>query len=90
MTTIYKYPVSPECEIEMPRGAKILTVQTQRGEPQLWALVDPDAPKERRRNVAFGTGHDIAYPEHLTYIGTVQMPGVSLIFHVFEDMAVYI
>ena len=49
MKKIYKYriEVTDDQNIEMPVGAKILTVQTQNGVPCIWAMVDPNAEKER-------------------------------------------
>lgn len=85
--TIWKYPlaVTDTQSVSMPKGAKILTVQIQRGEACLWALVEPDNPTETRIIEIFGTGHPIpdgaAKREH---IGTFQLPELGLVFHVFE------
>lgn len=48
MKKIYKYriEVTDDQNIEMPVGAKILTVQTQNGVPCIWAMVDPNAEKK--------------------------------------------
>lgn len=75
-------------EFAMPKGAELLTVQTQYaggpGEtPALWALVDPDAPRETRRFQLVGTGHR-EVEEDLTYVGTFQLTGGSFVGHVFE------
>ena len=45
---IFKYTIIPNdrIEIEMPKNAEILTVQIQYEQPQLWALVNPDAKTE--------------------------------------------
>lgn len=69
-------------EIEMPEGAEILTVQMQKTDLCLWAIVDPEAKKVKRKFNVFGTGHEIDIKG--TYIGTFQMHGGDLIFHVFE------
>lgn len=50
MRTIWKFPVVMPMEdnqfsVEMPQGAEVLGVQTQRGSPQMWALVDPALPQ---------------------------------------------
>ena len=49
MLTIFKYPIPIEDHftLEMPRGAKILTVKIQRENPQLWAMVDSETKKEK-------------------------------------------
>lgn len=50
MRTIYKYPVSAgDFVLEMPAGARILSVQAQGRYPQLWAIVDTDQHVEERR-----------------------------------------
>lgn len=84
---IFKFPLEATDlqEISIQKGAEILTVQTQHGIPQLWAVVDPQAEKEVRAIRIVGTGHFLG--EELTrrgYIGTFQIAGGSLVFHVFE------
>ena len=83
--TIFKYPleVIDEQTIEMPSGAQILTVQMQRGLLYLWALVPVAAPMMQRRIITHGTEHPVP-PTTGEYIGTYQLDGGSLIFHVFE------
>jgi hypothetical protein len=83
MRTIWKWTLTTECTLDMPQGAKILTVQEQHGEPQLWALVDSNAPQERRTFRVYGTGHCCA-TDPGDYIGTFQLHGGGLVFHVFE------
>jgi hypothetical protein len=89
MKTVWKYPVTigDEFTLEMPLAAKVLTVQVQHGAPYLWALVDPanvDAMRTRRFRLA-GTGHPIEDTDGLKYVGTFQMFGGSLVWHVFEE-----
>ena len=84
--SIWKFPLQPDASIEIPKGAQLLTVQAQRDEPQLWAMVDPSAPKETRRFKTFGTGHEIT-EDPGAYVATFQMHGGSLVFHVFESNA---
>lgn len=81
---IWKYTLQAFTELEIPSGAEVLDVQVQSGEPQLWALVDPNASLELRRFVFFGTGHPIS-KENLRYVSTFQMLGGALVFHVFEE-----
>lgn len=85
MNTIWKYPIPIDAyfELEMPQGARILTVQMQYNEPQLWALVDKMAPREPRLFRLAGTGHPIDDPR-LNYIGTIQMMEGQLVWHIFE------
>ena len=70
----------------MPVGAVVLTVQLQRGKPQLWAKVDPTAPKERRTFAVLGTGYEVgaARSDEWIYCGTFQLHEGALVFHVFD------
>ncbi len=88
MKTIYKYQVvvTDEPEISMPRGAQILSFQTQNEQPCIWVLVNPDEPVlEIRKFYLRGTGHPIQInPSALRFIGTTQLMGGMLVFHLFE------
>jgi hypothetical protein len=67
----------------MPEGARILCVQVQHGEPQLWALVDEAQSTVGRVVLTFGTGHELtAVP--VTFVGTYQLGGGELVYHVFD------
>lgn len=84
---IFKYPVhiTDLQTIEMHKGAEILCFQVQEtihgNFPTLWAIVDPDAPKETRSFRVIGTGNPIEN-DMREYIGTVQMP--PFVWHLFE------
>ena len=86
--TIYKYPflINDEFEIALPERAQVLCVQEQRGQPCMWALVDPDLPPKRRKFFLRGTGHDCAdlRINPTNYVGPFQLRGGDLVFHVFE------
>ena len=86
MKKVYKYvlPMYDDVAIELPQGAKILKVDTQESVPCIWALVDPDAPLEMRKFRVVGTGHPIE-EKGLEFIGTFQMYGGELVFHLFEQ-----
>ena len=90
---IYKYEILPDDEIRLllPKNAEILTVQTQKNKPCLWAMVDPTAPTEERVFCLVGTGHEIT-PAQLgcfySYIGTFQIHDAALVFHLFESVLV--
>jgi hypothetical protein len=85
MKQVWKFALSAVVpDVEMPRGAEVLSVQVQRGEPCLWALVDTHAQREVRRFVTVGTGHDIPSDLRMKHVGTFQLHGGDLIFHVFE------
>lgn len=86
--TIWKYEISPEkVSIEMPKGAEILSVQIQDGNPCIWALVNPkNEPKEKVIEI-FRTGHEIPCDGIVrNFIGTFQMFGGNLVFHLFERL----
>lgn len=86
--TIWKFELSIDDEIvvQMPEGARILSVQTQGGPiPMLWAVVDPTAPKVKRRLILRGTGHPMSLEDAiLPFIGTFQLQGGALVFHLFD------
>lgn len=82
---IFKYPLETTGvqTIDMPEGAEILTVQTQREVPCLWTLIDPNAPPLKRTIEIFGTGHEVTDGSR-RYIGTYQLYNGKLVFHCFE------
>jgi len=84
MKTIWKFPLAIVNwqDVEMPMGATILSVDVQKDILCIWALVDPTRNKVNRRIRIAGTGHEID-PRGLDYIGTAQMAGGDLIWHVF-------
>jgi hypothetical protein len=77
--------VTDRQQLQIPGGAKMLTVQVQHGMPQLWALVDEKAPLITRTIATYGTGNPLpdGYPGE--YVGTYQFGGGALVFHVFEE-----
>lgn len=84
--TIWKYAlkVADSQVLPIPDGAPILALQVQHGVPCIWARVDPDAAKAKGREfVIVGTGHPLP-PGSLIYIGSYQVLGGKLVFHVFE------
>jgi len=91
-TAVYKYEVelADTFKIAMPKGAEVLCVQVQRGDPFIWARVVIDAghPVEARQFRLAGTGHTLegSMPEDRDgdYVGTFQLTGGSLVFHLFD------
>ena len=86
MKNIHKYRLDI-CDvqlIEIPYGGKILDVQIQHNNLQLWALVNPSLSLQKRQIVIYGTGHNVLNDEHLNYISTFQIHNGKLVFHVFE------
>ena len=85
----YNVMVADSFHLEIPIGAEILTVQVQRGVPQIWALVDPSLQNEVRTFRLSGTGHPVDvsdYRDDLKYIGTFQIDSGYLVFHLFERL----
>lgn len=86
MKQIWKYDlaIAGIQDIKMPEGAEVLTVQVQRGVACIWALITPELKQVVRQFTVVGTGHDIASQFEMNYIGTFQINGGDLVFHVFE------
>ena len=86
---IWKYTLTTTSDntIEMPLGARILSVQAQMGEICIWALINDACAEElvSRRFRVFGTGHTIGGGDALNYLGAVQLLEGWLVLHVFED-----
>lgn len=83
---IWKFPINTTDiqSVNMPTGSQILCVQLQNGTPCLWAMVSPHMEPSERIIRVYGTGHPIN--ENVKYIGSYQMNGGMLVFHVFEEL----
>lgn len=86
---VFKYPleITDEQVVEMPEGAKIISVQTQNNQVCLWAIVTPHNQLIKRGIRIYGTGHPIDR-ENLEYIGTAIMENGNLVWHVFEVIGI--
>lgn len=81
----FPFPIEDEFVLEMPRYAKILHVQMQGNAPCIWALVDVDAPKVKRKFALRGTGHPCEDLGAAEFIGTFfAFTDGSLVFHLFD------
>lgn len=70
--------------VSMPAGAKLLTVQVQGMNPQIWALCDEaETTIEPRRIAIYGTGNPMP-ADPGKYIATFQLNDGELVFHAFE------
>lgn len=91
MLTIYKYPVPVQARftLSIPADAEFLSVQTQKGSPQMWMTVEPGNPLEERAFAVYGTGHSIGedymefYNDH-NYLGTFLTDEGDFVGHLFE------
>lgn len=70
--------------LSMGADAKPLSIQYQKGILTMWALVNLESPKVSRAFKIYGTGHPIETAVPKMYIGTVQEPGSSFVWHIFE------
>jgi hypothetical protein len=83
---VYKFPfaIDDRVVIPMPPRARILSVQVQHGVPCLWALVDFAVLEAQPYAFRiYGTGHPVDNAGE--YIGTFQMNGGDLVFHMFRE-----
>lgn len=88
MRTIWKFQLGDvdnafRTDVEMPVDAKILSVAVQNDLIQVWAMVDSEAPKRRRRFSIRGTGHQ-CHDGDGEYVGTAMFHGGRYVFHVFD------
>ena len=88
MKRIFKYPlpVKDLVFLDLPGGAKVLSVAEQANEIVLYALVDDEMQSaERQAFRIVGTGHPCEDVPPMTFLGTVKLYGGTLMFHVFHD-----
>ena len=91
MRSIYKYDV-----VEAKNGiiegpiTKLLTAQVQHGSIKVWAEVDTTAENVKYQVIPIGTGWPLDPPvgeqcvlDTHQYLGSVQLAGGSLVFHVY-------
>jgi hypothetical protein len=83
---IFKYEVKPEFTLELPRGARVLSVQVQGEKVQMWVLQQAGKQNvlERRTFCARATGVPFDSNHQQAFIGTFQFPEQALVFHLFE------
>lgn len=90
MNVIYKYslPVQEKYSIELHKGAKIIRVEDVDGLFYLWAIVNPEAEKEKRYLEFYKTGQDIETPlTDLVFLGTCKLFIMQeLCLYVFENI----
>lgn len=58
-------------------------MQTQNNEPFIWASVDQKSPIHKRRIYIVPTGVDFEFYTDIDYIGTFQLNGGALVFHLW-------
>lgn len=84
---IYKFILEMQeiQNIQMPKGAKLLSAQFQGDDLCLWALCDPNQPHMHRKIRLEGTGHEIQClsDKEMEFIATVQ--DGRFVWHIFEE-----
>lgn len=95
MAKIYRYEIEKVddngiAELELPAGARVLSVGLKPGDARysLWALVDPTSPKKTQRIRFMNTGgEDLMQPDHWRFVSQIMhgRPGGVLVFHVFVE-----
>jgi len=84
----YELPIIDFFALQMPKGAEILTVQSQKDYAFIWALVNPaEAVFEPRSFRVIGTGHEFTNSSKCKYLGTIQEMGGALVWHIFEELS---
>lgn len=83
MSQIFKYPLSLESTqvIQLPIGAKILTVKEQDGVPTVWAIVDQTETLVDVQVKIVATGEQFEL-EPWRYMNTLVMAN-GLVWHIF-------
>ena len=97
MKRIYRYPIKLEKEQKICINAlcengvyirprqQVLKVDTIRGIPSIWCLVDTNAYETEINLYIYGTGWDISdYAETRNYLGSFIIDDAE-IYHVFVD-----
>lgn len=81
---IWKYMLNLEDAqtLSIPRGAQFLSVDNQRGQLCLWALVAEAAELEERTIAVIGTGNPIPPGRSYRFLGTAVIE--TFAWHVFE------
>jgi hypothetical protein len=88
MYSIYKYTLQTTGlqEIEVPVNSRILCVQVQYNQPNIWILVDLNEIEKETLNIIIkGTGFEIDSGTNLHYIGTYQLESGNFVGHVFQQ-----
>lgn len=80
----FDFSTTDNFELNLPKGAEILTVQTQHGRGRIWAICDTETKETELRKFAIaGTGNPFDFTGK-KYIGTYQEHEGRLVWHLFE------
>jgi hypothetical protein len=86
MLRVFKYQLgrTAEFSIEMPQGARVLSVGEQGMEAFIWALVEAGNPLEPVDFSIRTTGADASGLDAAIYVGTFQVRHMGLVFHLWR------
>lgn len=86
MTRIFKYELHGRgtTTVNIPKGARVLSVANQDEALMLWAAVTPSNPTEPRTFLVALTGQEIAVTPSFPFLGTVLFDNGNFVVHVFE------
>lgn len=82
---VWKFALHPGKPVMMPRQSFPLSVGQQNGQPFLWALVEPDSPREARDILVAGTGHGFTASWSRRFIGTITGVEGGIVLHVWDE-----
>lgn len=86
MKTIHKYQVYTYSMIQLPLGARVLSVVAQDNMAFIYALIDMNEKRTvLRQFYSYSTGDKISESPNLTFIGTVCLYG-WMYCHFFESI----
>jgi len=85
-SVIYKYEILPvdEFVLDLPLGAKLLSVAEQNNKMVLYAMVIPELRLKPLKIRVIGTGNPM--PDGMSefeFLGTVKLHNGKLMFHIF-------
>lgn len=87
---VWKFPMPVgfgEVAVDMPVGAEILSVGQQDVGPRIWALCDPEAPREPRLLLVLPTGDRTDMSRAGRFVGTIHGLDGWIWLHVWEIAA---
>lgn len=87
MSAIWKYTLTLAGiqSIDMPKGARIVHVESQFEQPCVWAIVDPNAEKEAREFGILTTGLSFNEAE-CSYLGSFLLRNGAFVGHLVEPV----
>jgi len=72
-------------KLELPIGAKIISVQVQNLSPCMWYLFDESVSTQKKRNFRIvGTGTKFDETQDMKHLGSYILEKSGSVFHLFE------